>query len=149
MESRVVPPALTKDDLETMRFPDLDYVDWAVILGVLALLIPTVTWFLRDPSAGEIGGGTSDASAKDRSVEAWTVCKDFVEQRLSAPSTANFPDWDPDQHVESRSDQKYSLKAYVDAENKLGGTVRTDFICTVRWLAGGEWRLLGLDMRSR
>lgn len=134
-----------------MSLPDLDYVDWAVILGVLALLIPTVTWFLRDPSAGAgvIGGGGNDASARDRSVDAWTTCKDFVEERLSAPSTADFPSWDPDQYLKSRSGQEYTLAAYVDAENKLGGTVRTDFTCTVRHLVGGEWRLMGLDLGSR
>lgn len=71
-----------------------------------------------------------------------------MKDRLSAPSTAEFP-WDYDQYLESHAGQEYTFDAYVDAENKLGGTVRTEYTCTVRDVGGGEWRLVNLDMTSR
>ena len=79
-------------------------------------------------------------------MEAVTMMQEFVEERLRAPSTADFP-WGMGNDVVNRGDGTFSVSSYVDAENALGGTLRQHFDITLRYLGDSQWRLVSLEFR--
>lgn len=87
--------------------------------------------------------------ADDKRVEAWVAAQDFVTDRLKSPSTASFGtalggDWqDPRKCVTKKTDRTYLVKGWVDSQNSFGGTVRSNFVLTIRDNGGGSWSLIG------
>ena len=87
---------------------------------------------------------------KDMTSEAFTITKFLVKEKLAAPATADFP------HVPDRADylgdSLFRIVSYVDAQNKVGATVRTQYGATVHY-KGGEWSNLNnweiLDFTSK
>lgn len=77
---------------------------------------------------------------------AWTMCKDFVRQRLKAPSTAEFP-WRTEASISQDADG-WDVRGYVDADNPMGARMRVDFVCEVR-KDGDTWRLVDLTTDQR
>ncbi|GAA1913099.1 hypothetical protein J2S63_003223 [Marmoricola bigeumensis] len=66
------------------------------------------------------GGGSGD------SYGAESACKDWVEDQLKSPSTADFGD------VEVSGSGPWTVTGYVDAENGFGANIRADWTCDVR-----------------
>lgn len=87
------------------------------------------------------GGGDSEDGRDD--IGAAIVCENFVEDRLRAPSTAEFPstsDYDI-----SGSGSVYTVRGYVDSENGFGAMIRSDWTCVVQETGTeGEFRLESL-----
>ena len=75
-------------------------------------------------------------SSKDYKKEAYVLAQHVVEQQLKAPKTAKFP-WYNDSYIKVSSD-KYTVSAYVDAENSFGANVRTYFTVTMT-RNGDDW----------
>lgn len=73
-----------------------------------------------------------DSKTKDSPSLAYVYCKNFVENELRAPSTADFPTYN-DAFVDTIGNGRYDVFAYVDAENGFGALVRTDFSCKVQF----------------
>ena len=90
------------------------------------------------------GCGPSAPRGPDN-VGAWVACQTMVESRLKSPSTADFPsDY---RNAVSRDGNRFVVTSYVDAQNAFGGTVRTDYTCTVTYDPSDEsWNLENLDM---
>lgn len=88
------------------------------------------------------GRGTSTPSARDLEIDAFIMCRQYVEQALKAPATADFP--------ATRgvliSENTYGIRAYVDAQNSFGAKIRTHYTCTVRHLGGDRWELVSFKM---
>jgi hypothetical protein len=107
--------------------------------------------FLAAGVAGILGtcgnGGTGIRTTVDEgeAVGAWVVCQQFVEDRLKAPSTAEFPGVYSD-HTTSLGGGRFRVDASVDAENSFGAMLRTDFSCVVNYQGNDNWRLESLDM---
>jgi hypothetical protein len=97
------------------------------------------------------GGGDSgqpEVGEGPRWSGAWVVCEDFVRQRLRAPSTAEFPSaWsDNSRFVTDLGGGKFRVSAYVDAQNGFGAQIRNNFVCTVQWTGGSNYRLENLTI---
>ena len=75
---------------------------------------------------------------------AWTVCEQFVTERLKAPSTAKFQ-WISRDELGNR---RFHVNAYVDSQNSFGAMLRTHFNCTVKHIEGDRWRLEDLVTRQ-
>lgn len=87
-----------------------------------------------------INGG--DASGAGDEISAFVYCNAFVEERLAAPTTAEYPDaWDAD--IEQMEDSVWRVASYVDAENGFGAKLRRRFVCQAR-PTGDGWELLSL-----
>lgn len=56
-----------------------------------------------------------------------SIAIEEVEERLKAPSTAKFGDWE-----ETEQDGTWTLTGYVDAENSFGATVRNRFRVVIK-----------------
>jgi hypothetical protein len=52
-------------------------------------------------------------------TESYTICKDFIKDRLKAPSTADFPSI-REINIFETGTNKYIVKGYVDAQNSFG-----------------------------
>jgi hypothetical protein len=90
----------------------------------------------------------SEAWAGDNTSAAWIMCQDFAEQRLRAPSTAEFP-WMSDADINYMGDGEFYIRAYVDAENAFGAKLRNDFVCRIQHDEGKRWTLKNMEISSR
>lgn len=67
-------------------------------------------------------------------------CETLVEDSLVSPSTADFPGitkW-----TFTEISDGFQASAYVDSENSMGGTVRSEFQCTVTAAPGNSDNVL-------
>lgn len=62
-------------------------------------------------------------------ILAWVACKDAIKAQLKAPSTAEFPSFDPAFATVRTS--SVTIVSYVDAENSFGAKLRQDWRCEV------------------
>lgn len=96
------------------------------------------------PAPGEGSGGGGSETGGDQRITATVMCEQFVEDRLVAPSTAEFP-WSLSTEGTYLGDGRYRFNSYVDAENQFGANIRRDFTCTVEYRGNEEWRLINLE----
>jgi hypothetical protein len=85
----------------------------------------------------------------DRNHGAFSVCTQFVKDRLKAPTTASFRNYfedDGEVSVRVVSGDRYVVTSTVDSENGFGAMLRTGFVCTVTPTGGDQWRLVSLDI---
>lgn len=78
---------------------------------------------------------------KDNSILAYGVSKDAIKPYLKAPSTAKFPSivWNrSDISIRNLGDQKYRVRAYVDAQNAFGAMIRNNYSVTVQFFDDGN-----------
>ncbi|NMG64887.1 hypothetical protein GPA19_08005 [Azoarcus indigens] len=91
--------------------------------------------------------------APNNSGMAAIICAGYVEDRLLAPKSADFP-WGKDARgVWQMPDQVYVIKSYVDSQNAFGAMVRTNYRCEIKAAKGGsgdpgDWRLIKLDFEQ-
>jgi|TARA_X000001388_G_scaffold3203_7_gene2359 hypothetical protein len=81
-------------------------------------------------------------------TEAILVSRDFVEDRLRAPSTADFPSTNSE-GVRSRylGNCTHEVWAYVDAQNAFGAQIRTKYYAKLKNPDGaGTWYVVELEM---
>ena len=66
---------------------------------------------------------------------AYSKAKDYVKQRLKAPSTAKFPFqlFSTDVLVNYLGDGQYLVRSYVDSQNSFGAMIRTYFQCVLQY----------------
>jgi len=115
-------------------------VGWLVLLVLVAFLIMIMSF----GSGGSGRSGRSSAPKQAHSeLDAWGMCREFVEESLKAPRTAKFP-WGYSKFTTHLGGGKYRVRAYVDAQNSFGALVRSDFDCTVQYAGEDRWRLENL-----
>lgn len=78
-------------------------------------------------------------------LDAYVAAQMFIEKRLKAPNTADFQNYDSD-NVRKISENRYSVRGYVDAENSFGAKIRNQFSCQVEYIGDNEWKLIYLNM---
>lgn len=110
---------------------------WAWFGGIVAI------GFMANVCAGNGAGSPSRDEAE--AVGAWVVCQQFVEARLKAPSTAEYPGSYPD-FTRALTDGTFRVDAYVDAQNSFGAMLRIPFSCTVSYRGNDNWHLESLTM---
>ena len=70
-------------------------------------------------------------------IGARMACEDFVEERLKAPSTAEFTDGT----TTGTAAEGWTVTGSVDSENSFGAMIRNDWSCEVRYDEAAEtWR---------
>lgn len=76
---------------------------------------------------GTVSGGDDGGSGGD-SYGAEDSCKEWVKDKLKAPSTADFSDV----KVDGPDSGPWVVTGQVDAENGFGAMLRTGWLCDVR-----------------
>jgi hypothetical protein len=78
-----------------------------------------------------------------------SICKKFVKDRLIAPRDAKWPGlFDEGPTVTQIGPATWRVESWVDASNRLGVHIRTQYVCDVRYLGGDKWRLEALDLQD-
>lgn len=75
-------------------------------------------------------------------TSAYTMAQTFVERRLRAPASAEFP-WMTGEGVRviHRSGCDFTVHGYVDAQNGFGALIRTRFVADLTYSPDAdEWR---------
>jgi hypothetical protein len=78
-------------------------------------------------------------------IDAYVMAQQFVTRRLRSPSTADFPTYD-ESFVTSHANSEYTVRAYVDAQNAFGATIRTRFRCRLRYAGDDSWQLVSINV---
>ena len=107
-----------------------------IICGVIAIIIALAY------SGNQSGNG--GASPPDE-MTAYFASQDFVKKNLKAPSTAKFP-WFREVSVRDLGEGRYSISAYVDAQNSFGAQIRTNYTCVVKGEDSLLWILEDISM---
>lgn len=92
----------------------------------------------------------NELKAGDLSADASIICKEYVRAALKAPSTADFPllDFTATRHAGGH----WTIKSYVDSQNGFGATIRSHYICDMKYAGYGDpldlgaWELLDLKV---
>jgi hypothetical protein len=81
-------------------------------------------------------------------VGAYIAAKEFVGRRLKNPADASYASMVGDSGYSSvLRDCKWTIKAYVDATNSYGATIRTPFVVTVWYLPNEDsWQTSGVNI---
>src|SRR5437868_6407417 len=107
------------------------------LVGSLAALVVATSLIL--------GFSADTAWAKGTKRGAWDVCSEFVKDRLKAPATSDFAEYGAQGTGATKSGRAYTVLGYVDAENSFGANVRTNYVCTVKYVGGSRYRLVDLQ----
>jgi hypothetical protein len=107
------------------------------------VVIGLISDALKDDDSSTTSGGSNTPSSDDLELGAWNVCHQFVEDRLKAPSTADFED--VDEYKASNSAGVWTIVGWVDSENSFGAKIRTDYVCKVRHVSGQRFNLVDLQ----
>jgi hypothetical protein len=101
-------------------------------------------------------GNSSSRSTEDLKINAWIAAQQFVEQRLKAPSTAEYGSlWDgtyqnPDDCVTNLGGGSYRVVGWVDAQNSFGAKIRSHFVVSLSTTNGGKtWSLTDIQIIER
>lgn len=73
-----------------------------------------------------------------------TLCQQAVEQRLKNPKSAEF--YRSSSTATKLENMKYRVDSYVYAQNSFGGTVKSNFSCTVKLEDKESGRVLSLKI---
>lgn len=98
----------------------------------------TVTTAVLLAVAGLALAGCGGSSGPDE-MGAKIACKQFVEDHLRAPSTADFQGYGS--MTAAGGPTTWTVGGYVDAENGFGAQIRSDFTCKVSSADGDSWTL--------
>lgn len=113
-------------------------------VGIFACLWDT----FRDTSEQTSRPPATAISDRGSEAAAYVKCKEFVGDRLVAPSTAEFASYRDVTVVKltNRTDEVYKVVGYVDAQNRFGAMIRTEYVCEVAYLGNGSWQLMTVDI---
>jgi hypothetical protein len=106
-----------------------------VMFGVIIVVLLLVNWSAESKR--------SVPGSKDLRLEACYMAQQFVEQRLKAPSTAEFQNC-YDVTVSFYEPDTYIVPSYVDSQNGFGAMLRSEYRATVQHLGRDRWRLVGV-----
>jgi hypothetical protein len=108
---------------------------WAVIIILFAIVAGISYLGSCSPASKE------DPMKEDNSIMAWAMSHEFVNQRIKAPSTADYSSFE-NSKVYNEGNQKYTVDAYVDSQNSFGAKLRTYYRCQLDYIVSTEkWHL--------
>ena len=97
-------------------------MNWKKIsIGVLILIFAFVIFLESD-----------DDSYDSDSILAYNYAKDFVKEKLKAPSTAEFPNtFKKKDHVTNLGNGRYLIRSWVESKNGFGALTRSRWTCKI------------------
>ncbi|HEY0889326.1 MAG TPA: hypothetical protein VGE38_06935 [Nocardioides sp.] len=101
-----------------------------------------ITFITVAATVALLGACSAQPSEPDK-YGAQDVCKQFVEKRLKAPSTADYQNTTTTQDA-----NQWTVEGDVDAENSFGAKIRNHYVCVVkpRDSEGTNWELVDIQM---
>lgn len=113
--------------------------------GCLIFILVFIIGGVIFTNAIDLDNNKNDGPTK---LTAYSMVQGWVEDRLKAPSTAEFPGGKYEEHTMQTTENVFRVSSYVDAENSFGAKIRTRFKAKVKYLGNGEWELMSLDIEN-
>ncbi|HWR66407.1 MAG TPA: hypothetical protein VN364_09835 [Bellilinea sp.] len=89
------------------------------------------------------GGGAVSETPISKPESAWYACRQFTEDRLKAPKTADFERYNASKVTKYDYDE-WKVSISVDAENSFGAMLRNEFNCHLQD-KGDSWYLISIN----
>jgi hypothetical protein len=115
------------------------YILSGILLIVLLILVG------ENSDSGNKSGNKSGGIRGPDKMSAYFASREFVKNRLKAPSTAKFP-WYREAVVTDLGGRRFRVSAYVDAQNNFGAQIRTRYICVLKGTDELNWTLESISM---
>ena len=113
----------------------IDNNSWKVLIGVIIVFV--IFSYAIDKKYGS-------ASVID-CTDAQSVARQFVKRQLKAPSTADFPYDDYEYECVEKTNNRWVVKSYVDAENSFGAKLRQKWWVEMKYKKSTDkWELLNI-----
>lgn len=114
----------------------------SLIIACVGLFVALYVFLLL---GGHEAGRTQEAKP-DRAdeVAAWAMSREFVKDRLKAPSVAQFASY-TQSSVSEYPTGNFTVKSYVDSQNSFGAMLRSDYTCKLRYEGNDQWLLLSIS----
>ena len=123
---------------------------WKLTVSSAAVVLLTLTACQEEsPSSGS---SSSTKKADEQRFGAFEICKDFVKDRLKAPSTAKFRNFfqdDGEVVVTGSGNGPYTVTSSVDSQNSFGANLRSNFVCKVTNTSGDSWHLDNISIAEQ
>jgi len=112
-----------------------------LVVGLMALAV----WWIFSPSQKKERTPIDDCTDQ---TAAYVMANEFVQQRLKAPSTAQFPTMSSSGvSISHQGNCTHIVSGYVDAQNSFGAMLRTAYTATLQYQRErNSWRLLKIDI---
>jgi|GEM_PF-3592956 len=81
----------------------------------------------------------------DQLPEAWELAKDAISDKLKAPASAKFPEYNI-HFMKPFMGNSVLITSYVDAQNSFGALLRTKFVCVAKYNDKDEWELVSAQL---
>ena len=120
----------------------------AFLLGLVVLGGGGFVWVV---SALVGGAGSPPPSPTHSEAGAILACQNFVERRLRAPSSAEWPRMAGDAvETDHLGQGRYEVHTHVDAQNAFGAMIRNEVKCTVEFEpVDRTWRSMEVSVQPR
>ena len=118
---------------ETKKTKGTPILVWLALLAAVSLLLILCS----GPKPAAKATATPDAGDP---LEACGWCQVEVKKELKAPASARFPSCNR-AVIRKVAEGVYEVKSYVDAQNSFGATIRTAYVCRVRYRGDHLWTL--------
>ena len=126
-----------------------------VVLVLFALGAASLySWWFSKPPGERRSESASESRLRRHGVptadQARYAAREFVKQRLKAPSSASFLKDTATVIEGGPTTYRYNVSGSVDAKNPFGANIRTPYSCVVMKKAGGDaWYCEGLTLSRR
>ncbi len=112
-----------------------------IIVVALLLLWGFFSWI------GGPGEPPTPWHEEESTLDAYVMTQQFVEERLKAPGSAEWPGVSYRDAVTHLGDQRYRTSTYVDSQNSFGAMLRTHFVAEVEQTSEDKWRLVSFEVQ--
>jgi hypothetical protein len=119
-----------------------------ILIGIGSIVLVCLICICAFIFSDNTGNATTDHKRM-----AYIICQLYVEDRLKAPSTADFPS-SLSTDIRDLGNNVFEIRSYVDAQNSFGAMIRTNWYCKIQYIGTPEddetqlryWNLLQLDI---
>ena len=128
------------------NFPKI--IATVIIVGVL---LAGPVWCIQKFNEPETPGQATDRKTRQEArtckdpIGAFVMTQQYVEQRLKAPATAEFPSY-TEIRVKYLGDCTHLVTAWVDAHNAFGALIRKPYSARIKHTGEYKYRLIDLKM---
>jgi hypothetical protein len=109
---------------------------WKLFVGVVVIF--AVIIFLNS-----MCNRSETETVDDQNLVAWGICKQFIRDRLKAPTTAKFETYNR-YGVKQLDTDDWQVTIQVDAQNSFGAMLRSTYVCKIQDKGDDKWYLTSL-----
>ncbi len=125
----------TKEAVICRQWFDNNKIDFQIAKNKRQRFIDSFATASKEKAMRDIEENGTQPEGDELHNKAFIIAKDFVKQKLKAPSSADFND---DYYWGSAFNDTYIIRSTVDAQNSFGAKLRNKWTVKLRF-KGGDW----------